>query len=422
VSDLDPLAGFAASIEKAPDDAQQNLRRAHSWATELAEEGLAAPRARLNDSYGQWSLTLELPGRNVGIATIWNDHSQPSISLSESVLADEAPGSLGAINAAVSPDRVKHNRAFRSFSEEFFDAVSAAYREAASNRAGDQPSASWDIRVGVGIRRTVVHDRFGGSRQGGTIPSRTTPNIMLFKDPKVGQSHGSFDGWVGKHFYYTGHGQSGDQNLKAGNAAVLAHHQSQKALRVFRGVGGTVTYLGEFEIDESDPFFGMEAPASETGEPRQVIVFRLLPVGNVLRERVDDLVLPGDLSPSELDAQVSQGAASPMIREADVEQQHTEETTVAHTATSHVAVRREQRLVLWPLHRVWSRPGGSVAGPSPRGSRAAFIRRLPVRNLAGGFRFRRQRRRTVRLARSCQSLPKTAAAPSATGADRLVCV
>ena len=86
--------------------------------------------------------------------------------------------------------------------------------------------------------------------------------------------------WVGDRLATdTGHGQKGDQQFRAGNAAVMRHRADGRAIRVFRGAGGQVTYLGEFALDEDQPYFRMEAPESETGLPRQVIVFRLAPIG-----------------------------------------------------------------------------------------------------------------------------------------------
>src|SRR5829696_8232251 len=124
--------------------------------------------------------------------------------------------------------------------------------------------SEWHLTPGEAIRRTELHRIYGGSRQGGTIPSRSTPNILLFLDRAVGSAHGSFDGWVGDRFYYTGHGQKGDQQFRAGNAGVVRHRADGRAIRVFRGAGGPVTYLGEFALDEDQPYFRMEAPESET--------------------------------------------------------------------------------------------------------------------------------------------------------------
>jgi hypothetical protein len=207
-------------------------------------------------------------------------------------------------------------------------------------------AATWHLRPGETILRTALHDRYGGSRQGGTIPSRSTPNIFLFLDKKIGAAHGYYDGWAGERFYYTGHGQKGDQELRRANGAVAAHAATGKALRVFRGVSGQVTYLGEFRLDEQTPWFQMDAPEIGTDATRQVIVFRLIPVGHVIREARDDIELPEGIAPAEIDAVVSGTARGPVFTEVPVEQQHAEEMEVSHPTTSHTATRREQTLVL----------------------------------------------------------------------------
>jgi hypothetical protein len=209
-----------------------------------------------------------------------------------------------------------------------------------------QPALRWHLAEGDTIRRSELHDIYGGSRQGGTIPSRTSPNIFLFLDPEIGAPHGYFDGWVGDRFYYTGHGQTGDQEFRAGNAAVLRHREDGRVLRVFRGAAGVVRYLGEFELDEEQPFFRMEAPESKTRQPRQVIVFRLNPVGSVVHDPEDELELPEGLGAPALDAIVSGRIATPVIVDMPIEQQNVEEVEVSRASDSYTAVRREQALVI----------------------------------------------------------------------------
>jgi hypothetical protein len=103
-------------------------------------------------------------------------------------------------------------------------------------------AVEWDLQPGDQINRAELHARFGGSGRGGMAPSRTSPNIFLFTDPAVGQRHGYYDGWVGELFHYTGMGQKGDQQMAAGNRALLNHSQDGRAVRLFRGVGGDVTW------------------------------------------------------------------------------------------------------------------------------------------------------------------------------------
>lgn len=222
-----------------------------------------------------------------------------------------------------------------------WDGAANYRRPPATSSAG-----GWELQPGELIRRKELHDRFGGSRQGGTIPSRTSPNVFLFLDRRVGESHGYYDGWVDDHLYYTGHGQQGDQELRAGNAAVVNHVEDGRAVRVFRGAGGEVTYLGEFALDRVQPLFWMEATEPATGQPRQVVVFRLLPVGPHVRAPEDELELRDTHSPGMLDRVVSQQLDHPVIRRVAVEQQNVEELEVSRTTDSYHVQRREQTLVL----------------------------------------------------------------------------
>jgi hypothetical protein len=107
-----------------------------------------------------------------------------------------------------------------------------------------------------------------------------------------------------------------------------------------------VRYLGEFELDDEQPYFRMEAPESETGQPRQVIVFRLNPSGSVVHDPEDELELPVGMSAPALDAVVSGETASPAIVRVPIEQQNVEEVQVSRTTDSYTAIRREQSLVL----------------------------------------------------------------------------
>ncbi|MEV4835240.1 hypothetical protein AB0K05_11995 [Nonomuraea sp. NPDC049486] len=148
---------------------------------------------------------------------------------------------------------------------------------------------------------------FGGSPQGGICPSGTTPNVLLYSDPKVGELRGYYDGWLaevderGLVFEYTGHGES-DQTFEGqhgrGNRAVLHHFDDGRALQVFKAVGvvpGTGTkrhrYLGRFELDEVKPYVVRQVPNSK-GMMRRVIVFRLRPIADEYEKVEDDVVPP----------------------------------------------------------------------------------------------------------------------------------
>jgi predicted RNA-binding protein with PUA-like domain len=144
-------------------------------------------------------------------------------------------------------------------------------------------SVPWTLRPGDHIRRTELHDRYSGSGQSGISPSRTTPNILVFTDPRSGERHGYFDQWApDDSFHYTGEGQRGDQTMTRGNLAILSHRADGRALRVFQGAKGTVQYVGEFALDELEPYTLAEAPSTANGPPRQVIRFHLVPIDRAI--------------------------------------------------------------------------------------------------------------------------------------------
>jgi predicted RNA-binding protein with PUA-like domain len=137
-------------------------------------------------------------------------------------------------------------------------------------------SSEWPLQPGETIRRSELHDRYGGSRQDGVSPSRKTPNILIFTDPRSGEQHGYYDRWVSDgSFHYTGRGQHGHQTLTSGNLAVVNHVKDRRALRVFQGASGVVKYVGEFVLDEHEPYDWGTAPSTGGGPLRRVIRFHL---------------------------------------------------------------------------------------------------------------------------------------------------
>lgn len=135
-------------------------------------------------------------------------------------------------------------------------------------------SADWDLKSGDTILRVHLHQKYGGSGQGGINPSRRTPNILIFSDPKTGHQHGYHDHWDGGLYLYVGEGQSGDQQMTRGNRQILEHQNSGRSIRLFRGSRGTVQYVGEFEVADREPWFLQDARQKDGGL-RKVIVFRL---------------------------------------------------------------------------------------------------------------------------------------------------
>lgn len=149
----------------------------------------------------------------------------------------------------------------------------------------------WDIEPGQTVpRRQGIHGgggtpiRYGGAWYGGIEPSNQSPNILIFTEPEAGKQYGyNYDGWAGDDvLHYTGEGRTGDQRLVGGNAAIRDHKKSNRALRVFRANPPMATYLGQFEVDATEPLLWADAPDAD-GLVRQVVVFRLRPVGEFVR-------------------------------------------------------------------------------------------------------------------------------------------
>jgi hypothetical protein len=185
------------------------------------------------------------------------------------------------------------------------------------------------LKPGETTRRVDLHEAYGGRRQGGISPSKQTPNVFLFADPARGAIHGYiYDGQNADGFYhYTGEGQVGDQRMVQGNRAIRDHAAEGRALHLFDVSSGLATYLGEFEYVD---FYSADAPATQEGEPRKVIVFRL-------RRLSGDSALPS----SRVDR-----FAEEAVQVVPVEQHLTERMMIEPNREPYEAERREQPLVL----------------------------------------------------------------------------
>jgi hypothetical protein len=87
----------------------------------------------------------------------------------------------------------------------------------------------WELKPGEAIRRVELHRRYGGGDQGGISPSTKTSNVFIFSDPASGAAHGYIDDWRDDGlFHYTGEGQRGDQQMRAGNT-ILQHREDDRA-------------------------------------------------------------------------------------------------------------------------------------------------------------------------------------------------
>lgn len=169
---------------------------------------------------------------------------------------------------------------------------------------------------------------YGGRQQGGIGPSTKAPVVLFFTDPASGHQHGYYDGWDDAGlFNYCGEGQLGDQRLVQGNKAILRHGAENRTLEGFKANGTQVTYLGEFVLVD---YYWAEAHESGSETLRQVVVFRLRPVGKV---------------PVDLPAVPITRASEPDVTTVSVEEQHTERAHVFPDREPYEMERREASLV-----------------------------------------------------------------------------
>lgn len=157
-----------------------------------------------------------------------------------------------------------------------------------------------DVRTRADIRAEL-----GGSPYGGICPSKDKNTVLLFSDISSGEQYGYHDGWLreedrlGPIFEYTGAGTRGDQTFGGdygkGNSAILHHAADGRAIHVFIATGkvpGTDTkthrYIGRFKVDEGRPYSIRQA-LDEDQKKRNVIVFRLRPIGDYYRADEDSI-------------------------------------------------------------------------------------------------------------------------------------
>jgi len=213
----------------------------------------------------------------------------------------------------------------------------------------------WTLVPGQAFGRRARMERFGGAMYGGIQPSNSSPNVFVYSDPQAGTTYGdNFDGWNAERtvFLYTGAGRTGDQRMRSGNAALLNHRDTGRTLRVFVADGTEVgseakiqRYLGEFEVSPDQPTLTAEAPDQDRVQ-RTVLVFRLLPIGTVLR-RDQDVSAIGDAPARPQAGTVAVETAELPVGNAEavpIEAFSAREYPVAGS-TAATAVKREAELV-----------------------------------------------------------------------------
>ena len=125
-------------------------------------------------------------------------------------------------------------------------------------------------------KRSLIHDEYGGNRQGGISPSAKVPFIFIFSG-KSGAQYGYKDRWDNHNiFTYTGEGQEGDMQFIKGNLALKDHLNRGKRIFLFEiEGGGMVKFVSEMEFYDADYF----VTPDRNGKDRIGIQFFLKRIG-----------------------------------------------------------------------------------------------------------------------------------------------
>jgi hypothetical protein len=191
-----------------------------------------------------------------------------------------------------------------------------------------------DIEVGEVVKRSKLHDKYGGSRQEGISPAREANAIFLFADPEQAAQHGYVDGWgIDKRYHYCGQGTEGDQAMTRRNKALLNHEAAGRPVYLFEKEKTYVRLIGEFVVD-SDFSFYMVDGLDKNNEPRQMIIFRLNQTSDSVAPPASPSAGPDLLPPAET-----------VCDFIPIENHQVDQVSVNPSRAPHTAHRREGELV-----------------------------------------------------------------------------
>ncbi len=168
----------------------------------------------------------------------------------------------------------------------------------AKDRFPKKSTLNWNLEPGTSVKRTELHESFKGEVQGGISVSSLLPIVMLFSVAKrhnarvasdlwSKEQHGYSDGWATSDhrlLLYMGQGTVGDQSPdQRGNRSVIRHVHEGRDIRLFTPSSGVVRYVGRFICDPASPY-ETKIANDRLGQPRKVLLFRLIPMGKVAYE------------------------------------------------------------------------------------------------------------------------------------------
>jgi len=128
--------------------------------------------------------------------------------------------------------------------------------------------------VGKIYKRTELHNKYGGQRQGGISTPAKFSFIFLFTGG-TGALYGYKDKWQGNVFQYTGEGQRGNMEFIAGNRAIRDSVKNGEELHLFKfKEKGYVEYVGRFGYKG----YHIENGPDVEKHSRELIIFELEPI------------------------------------------------------------------------------------------------------------------------------------------------
>jgi hypothetical protein len=125
---------FAEAIEQSPQEHRPGLRQLCEWAVALEREGLV----HLSTYHGvahRWTLLPRLRTEKAGLVTIWNEGGA-YLQFWRSVFERRAPKTLSRVER-IAPVQIGQGNTTREVSDELLEALTDAYREAASGKIGE---------------------------------------------------------------------------------------------------------------------------------------------------------------------------------------------------------------------------------------------------------------------------------------------
>lgn len=114
----------------------------------------------------------------------------------------------------------------------------------------DEMPTAWNIPPGAVVKRTQLHDVYGGNPRLTAGASGRTPNAFLFLE--CGSVGDLAPRWQGPVLVAPGQAQWMD-GVSYDNLAVLAHRRRGVPLRVFMVHHGECLYVGEFAVEPESP-------------------------------------------------------------------------------------------------------------------------------------------------------------------------